>query len=104
MHINIDQGTDLTVEIEVTDGTSPLMLTGGEAVFSYKKGLVTVDKSCIITGNILSTKFTADETSEMSGSYTFEVKAKDIDGDIGRVLNGAIRINPSIIPNYGIGE
>ena len=104
MFITIKQGTDVPIEITTTDGTNPVILTGGSAVFAYKKGDTVVEKDCTIVSNVIKTNFTADETSTMSGDYTFEVKAIDGDGDIGEVLNGRIKMVNSIIPIYGLED
>ena len=100
-NIRIDQGTDLAVEIEIVDSAGlPIDLVGGDAVFLVKQGLVEVRKVCTIEDNLVKTKFTADETSDMQGSYSYEVKVKDTDGDITRVIKGNITVSNSIIKDF----
>lgn len=100
----IEQGTDVEIEIDVTDGINPIVLTGGEAIFAYKQGNTVKTKPCVIAGSLLTVKLTAAETSIMTGEYSCEVKAKDGDGDIGTVIKDRIVVKRSIVPNYGLEE
>jgi hypothetical protein len=102
--ILIEQGTDVEIEVEVTDGTNPVVLTGGQAIFAYKQGKIVRTKPCIIADNLVKVKLTALETSTMTGDYSCEFKAIDGDNDIGTIVKDRITIIRSIIPNYGLDE
>lgn len=108
----IDQGSDLALQLELVDpdGTTK-DLTGYSAAAKMKKSFNssaenTVDFTAIIadpsTSGVVTLSLTNLQTDALSprGRYVYDVEISYVDGEgntiIERVLEGKIKVNPSV--------
>lgn len=99
--IKLYQGETVYIETDVKNNLGlNADLSGAEAVFSYKKGTTIVNKNCTILGNIVKAKFEPAETKDLLGKYYFEIKLKDVNGDVDTILTGFMEVYVSNIPVF----
>ena len=100
---SIKQGATLYVILVVnTVAGAPKVLDGGAAVLAYSKlrSEDVLQKTGTIDNNVITFKFTPEETAVMAGKYEIEVKAKDSFGDVAPLYSTDIEVEESLIPNY----
>lgn len=91
------QGETVFIEVEVEENGEPVELNGATAVFGLKKGTQDlVTKNCTVEGSTVTTKLEPSETTNMLGTYNYEVKVTDLNSDVDIVKKGKIKILKSI--------
>lgn len=91
------KGETITIEVAVLEDGVAADLNGATAVIGLKQnGNDLITKNCTIAENVVSATLESTDTLNMSGTYTYEVKVTDINGDIDIVKKDTIKIENSI--------
>lgn len=102
-NIIIDQGTDYSTDITVTDDDGDsLNITGYSANAVMKKHYTSSNSyafTCAINGNsgILTLSMSANTTdSIVAGRYVYDVELTDTSNNITRLLEGIVTVTPAV--------
>lgn len=99
----IDQGTDYTTVLTLTDEAgSPLILTGSSANSQIRK-TYTSNNSVSFAASVnadageITLTLTAGQTSNMeAGRYVYDVELRDISNTVTRVVEGVVTVTPQV--------
>ena len=104
-NLTVDQGTDFSIAIDVTDSSGNVLnLTGytakGQVRRSYASSTA-VDITCSVrapaTGGILDISLTNTQTNAMkAGRYVYDIEITSSGGVKDRVLEGQLEVMPGV--------
>lgn len=103
-YLDIDQGSDFTVEIELeNDDGSPMDLSGFQVYSQFRKSYQSVIGYTFETsildapnGKISLTLLGVESSTIRPGRYLYDVEIINDDGRKTRVIEGIVTINPEI--------
>ena len=101
-NLSIDQGSDYTTTITLTDGSgTPINIstyTGAGQIRKYYTSTTAVDFDITTAnnGNITLTLDSNTTNNMIAGRYVYDVELTDINGNISRVLEGIVTIKPGV--------
>ena len=108
-NLTIDQGSNFTYDLEVTnaDGTD-FDLTGYTMVAKIAKGYSTTYPrtafTCTVTNpteGVVTISLTADQTKALvAGRHVFDVVATHADSTVTRLLEGIVIVTPSVVKAF----
>ena len=105
VELDLDQGTDLSYNLDLTqDDGSPLNVTGYTFSSSIRKSYyssnvtanLTVTVANSVGGNVLLTMNSAVSANIKAGRYLFDVKQKDAANVTTRIIEGIITVLPQV--------
>ena len=100
-NINIDQGTDFRVTVNVTDANnSPIVLTGytGKAQFrKHYTSLTAYDFGVIVANGAVTLSLSSSNSNSISpGRYVYDCELTSTTGVKSRIVEGIVTVYPQV--------
>jgi len=90
--ISIYQGETLPIEVTVYDSSGDPCTNLSIAKFALMHGPTVTTYDCAINGAIVSITLTQAQTLLLSGTYTYEFRAKDTFGEVDSMVIGNLTV------------